>query len=72
MRLGGNDAAQLLQLEAKHSTHPHITRNVTDGRGLSGGWMISLGSHYSDYFIYFKDPGRLVENREAIAAAVSL
>lgn len=40
VRLEGNEAAQdaqLLQLEAKHAAHPRITRNVTDGRGLSGG-----------------------------------
>lgn len=48
MRLRGNEAAQdarLVRLEAKHSTHPHITYNVTDGRGLSGGKIILLGPH---------------------------
>lgn len=32
--------AQLVRLEAKHSSHPHVTYNVADGRCLGGGWII--------------------------------
>lgn len=36
--------------------HPPITHNVTDGRGLSGGWVISLGGHIIQIALYLPGP----------------
>lgn len=68
MRNEAAQDAQLNQLEAKHSTRPHITCNVTDGKGPQWGLNDSIGVALFR-LLCILDPGRLVarDNRAAIA-----